>query len=188
MIERFGAGEVAHQELEAVAFAGLHARRDGDRFLGRQSEPVHAGIDMQRRAAAPVAGRDEGVPLGELGRAVDHRPQVGIGERRRGARHQSVEHVDDGVRRHRAHTPALRDVGHEKRPAADLLECRNHPLDSATIGVGLDHRGAFDRNGHAVEPLPVGCDGGEVDGEHAAGLGFAGGDHGGLQRGLLRAT
>ncbi len=185
VIERFGAGEMAHQELEAVPFR-LDARRDGDRLLRRQAEPVHAGVDVQGGATAPIVRCDEGVPLGKLGRAVDHRPQIGLGDGRRRARHQAVEDVDDGVRRGRAHAAPFRDIGHEEGPAADLLECRHDPLDAAAIGVGLDHRGTFDRQGHAVEPLPVGGDGGQIDGEHAAGLRLAGGDHGGLQRGLLQ--
>ncbi len=49
-------------------------------------------------------------------------------------------------------------------------EPRNHRLDAAAIGVRLDHGGAFDRQRHAGELLPVGLDGGKVDGEHAAGL------------------
>ncbi len=86
----------------------------------------------------------------------------------------------------RAHAAAFRDVGDEECPAADLLERRHHPFDAAAIGVGFDHSGTFDRKGHAVEPLPVGGDGGEVDGEHAAGFRLAGGDHRGLQRALLQ--
>ena len=79
MVGRVGAGEMAHQQREAVVF-GLDARRDGGRLVDREAEPVHAGIDVQRGAAAPVAGGDERVPLGEFGRAVDHRPQIVVGE------------------------------------------------------------------------------------------------------------
>src|SRR5262249_35997373 len=42
------------------------------------------------------------------------------------------------------------------------------------IGVALDHGGAFDRHGHAGEPLPVGLDGAEIDGEHATSDRFVG--------------
>ena len=56
MVGRVRAGEMAHQQREAVVF-GMDARRDRDRFLGAHPEAVHAGIDVQRRAAAPAACR-----------------------------------------------------------------------------------------------------------------------------------
>ncbi len=44
------------------------------------AEPVHAGIDVQRRAPAPVVDGDERIPFGKLGRAVDDRPQIVVGK------------------------------------------------------------------------------------------------------------
>jgi len=49
----------------------LRPRRHRHRFIGAQPEPVHPGIDMQGRAAAPIGRAHEGVPFGELGRAID---------------------------------------------------------------------------------------------------------------------
>jgi len=46
----------------AVIF-GLRARRQRSGFFRRNAEPVHAGVDLQRGAALPVVGGDEGVPL-----------------------------------------------------------------------------------------------------------------------------
>ena len=69
----FGAGEVAHQQRDAVVF-GLHARGKGRSLVGRHAKPVHAGIDVERRATAPVTLGDERIPLRKLRRAVDHRP------------------------------------------------------------------------------------------------------------------
>ena len=66
MVRRVGAGEMAHQQREAVVF-GLDARRDRRRLVEREAEPVHAGIDVQRRAAAPALAATKRVPLGELG-------------------------------------------------------------------------------------------------------------------------
>ena len=93
-------------------------------------EPVHAGIDVQRRAAAPVLGRRRKHPIRQARSAllITGR-RLALGERSRGARHQAVEHVDDGVRRDRAHAPAFGDVGDEERPAAGLGELRCDRLE-----------------------------------------------------------
>ena len=99
-----------------------------------------------------------------------------IGCRR--ARQQAVEHIDRRLGRDRAHAPRLGQIGDEEGLAAGLAERGRDLLDAAAIGVGLDHGGAFRRHGAAAERAPVGVDGGEIDGEDAAGLGRgrAGGD------------
>src|ERR1700716_2107247 len=48
-------------------------------------------------SAAPAGGGHEGIPFGELGRAVDDGTQIGGREGLRGIRQQAVEHVDDRV-------------------------------------------------------------------------------------------
>ena len=73
MIGRLGAGEVAHHQRDAV-IAGVDARDEALRFRKRQAEPVHAGVDVQRRAAGPAAAAAEGVPFGEFVEIADHRP------------------------------------------------------------------------------------------------------------------
>ena len=113
MIRLLGAGEVAHQQRDAVIFRA-DARRERRRFFGGNAEPVHAGVDMQRRAAVPLVGRAERVPLGELDQAADHRPRADVGEGRRRARQQTVEHVDRGVRRDGAHAPRLAEMSATK--------------------------------------------------------------------------
>jgi hypothetical protein len=45
---------------------------------------------------------------------------------------------------------------------------------NASHSASLDHRGAFHRHGHARERLPIGLDGGKVDGEDAAGFRWVG--------------
>src|SRR5260370_642733 len=78
MVGRLGAGQMAPQHREPVTFR-RDARRDGDGLVDGGAEPVHAGIDVERRAATPFLGRDESVPLRKLGRAVDDRPQIVVG-------------------------------------------------------------------------------------------------------------
>ena len=188
MIGDLGAGEMTHQQREAMIFR-LHARSDGSRLVHRDAEPVHAGVDVERRAAAPVLDGDEGIPFGQLGRAVDHRPQIVDRECRRRARHQPVEHVDDGLGRKRPHTPSFGDIGDEEGPAPGFGQYVRDRFEAATISVGLDHCGAFHRHGQARQHLPIGFDGGKVDGEDASGfrwVGSGGGrDIGGPQVGLV---
>ena len=167
MIGRLGAGEMAHQQRETVIF-GLQARSDGDRLVDRDTEPVHAGIDVERGAAAPVPGGDEGIPFGKFGCAVDDRPQMVVCERLRRARHHPVEHVDGRVGRDRPHASSFRDIGDEEGPAPGLGQHAGDRFEAAAIGIGLDHRGALDRHGRARQHLPVGRDRGEVDGEDTA--------------------
>jgi len=80
------ASEMAHQQRETMIFQ-LQARSDGNRLLHRDAKPVHAGVDVERRAAAPVVDGDERIPFGKLGRAVDDRPQIVGRECRRRTRH-----------------------------------------------------------------------------------------------------
>ena len=107
---------MAHHQRETVIF-GLQARGDGGRLLDRDAEPVHAGVDVEGCAAAPILGGDEGVPFGQLGGAVDDRPQMIGCEGLRRAWHHSVEYVDGGVGRNGACPPPFRDVGDEESPA-----------------------------------------------------------------------
>src|SRR5215813_9015945 len=136
---------------------------------------------MQRRAAAPAIGRDERIPLGKLGRTVDHWTQMRIHERRSGVRQHAVEHVDRGIAQEGSHASAFCEIGDEEGPAAGLVQLGGDWLEATAVSVALDHCGAFDRHRHPGELLPVGFDGGEIDGEHAAG-GFPG--RGSFSRGL----
>ena len=147
---------------------GADARRQRRRFIGGDAEPVHAGVDMQRSAAAPVIGGAEGVPFGELDQAADHRPRAQFGEGRRGAGHQAVEHVDRRLRRHGAGGGGFRQVGDEEGLAAGTRELAGDRLDAAAIAVGLDDGGAFGGRGAARQRAPIGFERAEIDGENAA--------------------
>ena len=65
MLRRLRAGEVAHQQSDAVIFRA-DARRQRGGLVGGNAEPVHAGVDMQRGAAGKAGRRNEVIPLGEL--------------------------------------------------------------------------------------------------------------------------
>ena len=129
MVGDLGAGQMAQQQRDAVIF-GLRARRQRGGFFRRNAEPVHAGVHLQRGAALPVMGGDEGVPLGKLGHAVDDRPRIELDEGRRSFRRAAVEHVDRGVARAGPHAPRLRKIGDEERLAAGLGECGRDRLQA----------------------------------------------------------
>ena len=75
MVRLLGADEMAHQQGDAVIFRA-NARRQGRRFIGGNTEPVHAGVDVQRRSATPLVGGAEGIPFRELHKAANHRTSV----------------------------------------------------------------------------------------------------------------
>ena len=56
MLRRSAQARWLISSVDAVVSA-LHARRDRRGLLDGEAEPVHAGVDMQRGAAVPVAGR-----------------------------------------------------------------------------------------------------------------------------------
>ncbi len=97
MLGVLGAGEMAHQQRDAVIF-GADARRQSSCVIGRNAEPVHAGVDVQRRAAAPLCRGDEGIPFGQFDHAADHRPCAQLGIDRRRAGDDAIEHIDCCVR------------------------------------------------------------------------------------------
>ena len=160
---------MAHQQHDAVVL-GADARRQRSGVVERDAEPVHAGVHMQRGAAAPLAGRHEGVPFRQLDHAADHRPRADVGVRCGGFRQQAVEHINRRLRRNATHPPRLGEIGDEESLATGFGERGRDLFDAAAIAVGLDHGGAFRRHGAASERAPVGFDGREIDGEDAARL------------------
>ena len=171
MVGDLGADEMAHQQRDAVVVR-LHPRRQRGRLARGDAEAVHAGVDMQRRAAAPIVGGDEGIPFRKLGDAVDHRARVEFDERRAAARRETVEHIDDRLGRDRTHASRFGEIGDEKGLAAGLGELRRDRFEPAAIGVGLDHGGAIDGDDPARQRAPIDLDRREIDRERAAGLGL----------------
>ena len=169
VIGDLGAREMAHQQHDAVIFM-LEPRRERRHFHFRHAQPVHAGVDVERRAALPFAGSDKGVPFRQLRDAVDDRPRIDLDERRRGVGREAVEHIDRGLARAGAHAARLGDIGHEKRLAARRGELGGDGIDAEPIGVGLDHRRAFHRHELLRQRPPIGLDCREIDGKRPAGL------------------
>ena len=149
----FRAGEVAHHQRDAVIARAC--RRELPDLLGGKSKPVHAGIDMERGAAAPSALRAKRVPLVPARPIADHRPQVCLCKCRRGAGQDAVEHIDRRVGRNLARAARLGQVRDEEGPAPRFRQRARDLLDAAAVAVGLHHRGALRRRGTRSERAPV---------------------------------
>ena len=169
MVGNLGAGEVAQQQRDAVIF-GLRARGEGCRLVRRNAEPMHAGVDLQRGAALPAMGADEGVPLRKLGRRIDDRPRIDFDKSGAPIRRKAVKHVDGGLACTRTHRSRFGEIGDEECFAAGLGQGRGHLRQAEAIAIGLDHRGAFDGKEPVRQRAPICFDCGEIDGERAAGL------------------
>ena len=137
--------------------------------VDRQPQPVHAGVDMDRRAAGPAGAAAEHVPFGEFVEIADHGLAIDLGVGLAGVLEEAAERVD-GRRRHRlADDARFLEVGDEERLAAGCGQRARHLFGAAAIGVGLDHAGAFGRHRRLLELAPVGDDGVEIDGQDAGG-------------------
>src|SRR6266480_4709450 len=148
----------------------LQARSDGDRLFERDAEPVHAGIDVEGRAATPVSSGDERIPFRKFGGAVDDRAQIIGCECLRRARHHSIENIDDCIGGNRAHAPAFTDIGNEEGATARAGQRTRDRLEPTAIAIPFDHRSALDWHRHARERLPIGRDGTEINREDATGF------------------
>ncbi len=179
---------MAHYQCDAV-IAGIDARNQALRLGDRHAEPVHAGIDMNGRAARPAGAAAEHVPFGEFVEIADHRLAVDLGVDLAGVLEETVEHIDRSRRRYRsANHAGLIERGDEKRLAAGSRQRAGDLGCAAAIGIRLDDAGAFGRHRRFLELAPVGDDGVEIDRQHA---GRAARDRGGLvrfrrERGALR--
>ena len=168
MVGLVGAGEVAHHQRDAVVRHRRHPGRKAGRLFRPEAEPIHASVEMQRRAAGPALHGAERVPFGELAEVPDHRTRIDLGEQMRRPRHDAVEDVDDGVGEGGAQPPGFGDMRHKECLAAGRGKRRCHRLEPAAIGVGFDHRGAVGRRGAASERAPVRDDGAAVDSQRGA--------------------
>ena len=116
---------MAHQQVGPARRAmRLHRRLEASE--GLKSQPVHAGVEMDRAGIRPISTRGEGGPALKLLLAADHRRQSMLGVVRRiGPALEAVQHIDPSFRRQ---NPARRDpliqVGDEEDARARLPERR----------------------------------------------------------------
>ena len=156
---------MAHQQVgAALARGGDRGAQGLERF---EAEPVHAGVEVQRRRRRPALRARERGPAFELRRAADRRREAegGVVGERVGLRLQPVEHIDArvGLRQQRAQPLALADLGDEEGAAAGGVERRRDRLDPEAVAVRLDHGGAIARRGAARQQPPIVGERGDVD-------------------------
>src|SRR5207237_7011932 len=95
MVKRLGAGEVTHDERDAV-IAGVDPGNDALRLGHRQPKPVHAGIDVNGGAAAPTGAPAKYVPFGKFVEIADQGPGVDLRVGVAAILQEAVEHIDHG--------------------------------------------------------------------------------------------
>ena len=107
-------------------------RRQRGQFFWRQAQPVHAGIDMQRRRAALRS-----LPGGDLRQTAQHRDQIVGDQRRCGIARGAIENEDTrlGVERPQRH--AFFQPRHEEAVA---IQRRQHTGQTKAITIRLHHR------------------------------------------------
>ncbi len=76
-----GAGEVAQDAGEGDAVEKLGCAKKPVKLVLRQTEPRHAGVEVQHGARTAAAPR-EATPGRDLAEIVEHRHQAGAGEDR----------------------------------------------------------------------------------------------------------
>ena len=138
MIEAFGAGKVAHDKRYAM-IAGVDPRKEALRLCDGEAKPLHAGVDMNGRAACPAGTSAKDVPFCEFVEVADDRPCVEFGVGLAGVLDEAVEDVNDGRRRRCPRCSRFVRSSNKKGLAAGLGERLCDRLHSAAIGVGFDH-------------------------------------------------
>ncbi len=126
--------------------------RELQRLRHGQSEPVHAGIDVERRRKAPV--RDGG-PFGQFLPVAENRAQGVPGEGRPRAGGQTVEDVDRRLRQELSRGDPLGQVGDEDGAAAGPGQSGGDRRQAAAIGIGLHHGAALGLRGPGRQRAPV---------------------------------
>ena len=179
MAGRVGAGEVAHDQRRRHGGEQGGIAGELQRFVQGQAEAIHARIDVDRRSGRCTAATMRR-PFFDLGRGVEHRPEV-MGDERIGAPlDEPGQHVDRRPARHAPDADAFLGERDEERPATRRRERPHHRLDAEPVGVGLHRRRRLGARRMPVEQRPVGRQRVEVDGQPRAG------DRGGAPVGRIR--
>ena len=103
--------------------AGIDPGNDALRLDEGQTEPVHAGVDVNGRAAGPAGAAAKHVPFGKLVEIADHRLGVDLGEGVAAILEKAIEHIDgrrSAARRGRRalHPAWRRKTSCSRRPAS----------------------------------------------------------------------
>ena len=94
MLRLVGAGEVAHHQPHRDPVEGMGLGREALDRGGRQAEPRHAAVHLQRRRQFSLRTIGCAAPRLDLLDAVEHRNDFGCGAGVLAARRDAVEHMD----------------------------------------------------------------------------------------------
>ena len=130
----------------------VRSARQLQRFVQRQAEPVHAGVDLDRRRLA----RRNAAPK-PRSRQSCRAPGGARALRKASAQsgQKAVEDIDGGVRAQLRARGGLPPAARRRRCGSPLRERRHRRFDADAVGVRLDDGGAFGGRGEGGEAYPV---------------------------------
>jgi|SRR6516165_4966230 len=121
----------------------MASRRKRSRFLHRKTEPARASVNVERATARPLMRPDKGVPFGHFDGVIDDGPRIDFREDWLGPAVQPIENINCRMWRNRANVFGFWNIGNKKCLTANFGQGGRDRLDTATIGIALDHGGAF---------------------------------------------
>src|SRR4051794_5618090 len=133
---------MTHDQRDAV-IAGLDPWNDALRIRDREAKPVHAGVDMNGRAALPAGAPAKYVPFGEFVEIANHGPGVDLGIGIAAILEETAKHIDGRGRHGSTRRTSFLQGRDKKCLAAGAGERTRNRIRAATIAVSLDHRSAF---------------------------------------------
>ncbi len=135
-----GRCEVGVHGVKVQVLTGEQVRQGGAKVVEPESEPVHAGVDLQvvgERALVPRRGGLHGL-RGAWRR--DRRRQVAVEQPVEIADAERAEHEDFRAHASRAQHGTFFDVRAREQVGASVLECASHLARAVSVGIGLHDR------------------------------------------------
>src|SRR5215469_16805251 len=121
----------------------MASRRKRSRFLHRKTEPARASVNVERATARPLMRSDKGVPFGHFDGIIDDRSRIDFREDWLGSGVQPIENINGRILRNRTNVFGFWNIGNKKCLTASFGQGARDRLDATTIGIALDHGGAF---------------------------------------------
>ena len=136
MIGLVGAREMRHDEVEREVVEQVVALRERSDVGRAKAEPVHAGIQMQQRAALAA-------PTLDLLERVQHGPCLDLARARPRCPRARPRTRRSPLGRQRAQLARLGERRDEESAATLAQQAARDALDAEPIGIGLDDGGTI---------------------------------------------
>src|SRR5215471_347149 len=121
----------------------MASRRKRSRFLHRKTELARASVNVERATARPLMRPDKNVPFSHFDGIIDDRSRINFREGWLGSGVHPIENINGRIWRNRANAFGFGNIGNKKCLTASFGQGARDRLYTATIGIALDHGGAF---------------------------------------------